>query len=286
MEAGRLWFVYSGRAHWIPFDLAKSLFLFAHGPFDIVLDDFITDAFSTARVLRVVNGTALLAYRHLISRRAPGGRIRFRRYDLPADHPTPELQSDLAKVAGAVIVEQLWTRWDPRHQRLAATWQWFGTIDYNQDGTSLPQFGSDPSIYTEDFGDTWLCADGTPIHDLPLGCHEASSDSRLTPYDHLAFGELGGWHPRDIGFTPNGAPWITLPVGDTATHGGSMVGFFHSSGSSLYQEILTCPMARALIRAAAPSASGVSRDFLASLYSQFTRPGEHLIRVSGDNGRF
>jgi hypothetical protein len=277
-EQGRVWFVCGGRAGQLPFDLARSRGLFDPRAFDVVLDDFVTERSSTTPCLSVVGETGLLVFRYRHSR-ASDGAVRFQRYDLSSATPVLQAEHGLGAAGfvddrlGDVTIEQLWSRWDPRRRALAVTWQW-----YFHKSPEPQRFGSNPFVYTEDLGETWLLADGSPAA-LPLTY--ATLEPKVAPYDHLRSRESSHWYPRDLGFGPKGTPWITLPVGNPSKSGASHVRFFFWGSSGWESRDLTGGMEAS----SDAQACGATRDYLVCAYSEFETPGQLLVRVSRDDGR-
>ncbi|QVL50613.1 MAG: hypothetical protein KFB96_09450 [Thiocapsa sp.] len=273
-EEGRIWSVFGARANELPFDLARSSGLFDPSQSDIVLDNFETFERSTAPTLSVVDQTGLLTYRYLHSTR-PDGAVLFQRYDLSSSTPQLVKQETIGRASfvqsrGDITIEQVWSRWDPRRGALAVTWHWFERFQENNQLIKL--FGSNPFLYTEDLGETWSLADGSPAT-LPLTY--ATQDSTISPYDHLASDETMGWLPRDVGFGPNGAPWMTMTVGSTR-----QIRFFFWDGSRWENSTLTTNL-----DSGDPIACGAVRDYLVCAYSEARTPGVLLARVSLDEGR-
>ncbi len=278
-EQGRIWWAMGGRANLQPFDLVRSLLPFSPLAFEVVLNNFVTEPHSTTPALAVVGETGLLAYRWRSSG-AITGEIRIRDYLLPGLSP-PELRSEKSLGRGGFVggignisIEQLWSRWDPRYRKFALTWHWFKTGD-----SAL--MGSNPFIYTDDFGLTWRAADGTPVS-LPLTYPTAAAAASITPYDHIGRGEHSGWLPRDLGFAPSGVPWITLASGAIAGHdNGWQPTFFRWSGSA-WQGV---PLSNDMESDADAMACGTLRDYLICAYSELGTPGSLLVKVSRDDGQ-
>jgi hypothetical protein len=272
-EQGRLWSVLGARAYEIPFDITRSSGLFDASSFDVVLNDFVTEASSTTPVLSVVGDTGLLIWRHLRSTH-PDVAVRFDRYDLQSGTPTLATRTDLGRAStvpalGEITIEQLWSRWDPRRRALAVTWQWFDK-EVTTTGEIL-RFGANPFLYTEDAGATWKRADGSPVA-LPLTY--AGIDSVVSPYDHLIRGETAGGYTRDLGFTPNGTPWMVGPAGAP-----NRIELFFWRNTAWERRSLTTDL-----EVGDPLACGTTRSYLVCIYSEFARQGELLARVSRNNG--
>jgi len=239
-----------------------------------LLNDFETFAASTAPTMSAIENSGLLVYRYGNSI-SPDVVTRFQRYDLGANVPQLEAEATLGcgsfvEDLGDVTIEQVWSRWDPRWDALAVTWQWFDKTE-----TGENRFGSNPFLYTDDFGATWRLADGSEAT-LPLTY--ATIEPRISPYDHLALGEHSGWLPRDVGFGPNGTPWITLAVGDARSDW--RLRFFRWDQARWESRALTDRMQVNTDAAAC----GAARDYLVCAYSELGTPGTLLVRVSRDDG--
>ena len=270
-EQGRMWWVLGGRAYQLPLDIARSSGLFEPHYFDIVLDNFETVDQSTAPTLSVVGQTGLLVYRYLRST-SPDAAILFQRYSVGSGTPLLETTRELGHASyvdglGQVTIEQVWSRWDPRRRALAVTWQWFAH-------ESSPSYiGSNPFIYTEDIGETWRLADGTPVV-LPL-TYATTTDPKVSPYDHLAFKQTTGWQTQDIGFAPDGSPWLTLRVGIQKD-----LRFFFWKQAAWESRTLSTGL-----DAGKPVACGATRNYLVCAYSESQQPGELLLSFSQDSGQ-
>lgn len=268
---GRIWFVFGGRAHELPFDLARSSELFDPRDFDLVLDNFVTTGGSTAPTVSVVGQTGLLTYRFEGSVRLDGA-VLFQRYDLEPETPWLETEEALGRPSfvqglGDITIEQVWSRWDPRQGALAVSWSWFAS---QQDPVL---FGSNPFLYTQDFGETWRLADGSQAT-LPLTY--ATVEPRISPYDHLALRESTSWWTRDVGFGPNGTPWISNVVDNDIRQ----VRFFLWNQYAWESRVLTDDL-----EGGDPLACGAARDYLVCAYSERGTPGTLLVRVSRDDGQ-
>jgi hypothetical protein len=170
-----------------------------------------------------------------------------------------------------VTIEQVWSRWDPRRRALAVTWQWYARVQSN--GELTKYFGSNPFLYTDDLGDTWRQADGTPVR-LPL-TYASASDPKVSPWNHLSLAQTTKWYPRDLGFAPDGTPWLVLPAENT-----NVVRLFYWDGSAWESSILTENLGEG-----DPLACGTTRDFLLCAYSEQDNPGQLRLRISEDSGR-
>jgi hypothetical protein len=272
---GEMWWVTGGRAWQLPFDLSRSLELFNPRRFEIVLDDFETAGSSTAPTLSVAGkvgaGKGLVLYRYLDSRN-PEGAVLFQRYDLGSTIPGLEDEGVIGRAGkapglGTVTIEQVWSRWDPRRRAVAATWQWYSKKQSNR------YMGSNPVVFTEDFGNTWKLADGSVVTE-PLTYVRRTTTT--TPYDHLARLEDTTWYTRDVGFGVKGAPWITLPVGKAARE----IRFFFWSGSRWDSRPLTVDL-----DSGDPVGCGATRDYMVCAFSERRKAGALLVRVSSDDGR-
>jgi hypothetical protein len=270
-KQGEMWWVTGGRANEIPFDLSRSRRPFDPRVFDVVLDDFETTERSTAPTLSVSGSTGLVVYRYLHSTR-PNGAVVFQRYNLEPTDPILEEEGAIGRASpagglGTVTVEQVWSRWDPRKNAVAATWQWYGWSE----GTRF--FGSNPFVFTDDFGNTWKLADGSVVTD-PLTY--ATQTATSTPYDHLGRREHALWYTRDLGFGVQGNPWIALPVGRDARE----IRFFFWTGSNWESRSLTVDLDDG-----DPVACGATKDYIVCALSERSKSGALLIRVTRDDGR-
>jgi len=278
-EEGRVWWALGGRANFQPYDLVRSTGLFDPTAFRLVLDNFITDYESTTATLAAVGSTGLLAYRWLESR-SPIGEVRYQELDLSG--ATPVLRSETAvgrssnvPNLGDVTIEQVWARWDPRWQAFALTWSWFA----RPNGTAAGQlFGSNPFIYTTDFGASWRLADGTATN-LPLTY--ATATPTMMPRDDLALGESSNWLPRDLGFSPGGIPWITLSASPQPNNDHWTIGFFRWLAPSWR----FFPLSSDMQGAADSIGCGATRDYLVCAYSELSDAGALKVRVSRDDGQ-
>lgn len=251
---GSLWYALGARADDLPFDLM-------HGG-AVVLDDFVTYGASTTPCFHPLGETGLFAYRYAGSSLYAQVSTRVIRFDLATPTPT-RLSEEIIAVGsldptwGKIGIEQLWTRHDPRHGT-ALTWQWW-RIDPRY-------FGSNPFLMTRDGGETWTDAAGA-IRTLPMAY--ADRDATLVPIDHLANDLDAQWHPRDIGFTPRGAPWLCLPDG----LGG--VAFCLWTGEAWDVQVL----ANGLLDKSRPFACGTTKNFMVFAYAA---GGDLYVRLSGD----
>jgi hypothetical protein len=273
-DTGYLWWVLGGRAETLPFDLARSVAPYDPRDFDVVLDDFETVDKSTAVTLSVKGQSGMVAYRYLRST-SPAGKVLFKRFNIAPGTPTLERVKELGWAGsvpdmGDITIEQVWTRWDPRRGALAATWQWFDR-DIQPDGSVIKYFGSNPFLYTEDLGETWRLADGS-LATLPL--KYATNNARISPYDHLAAKQSSLWFTRDVGFTPNGRPWMSIPAGPNQE-----MRFFFWSKNAWQTRTLTTDL-----EGGDPVACGTTKSYVVCLFSERARPGVLLARTSGDNG--
>jgi hypothetical protein len=273
-DTGYMWWVLGARAETVPFDLARSVAPFDPRDFDVVLNDFETVDKSTAVTLSVKGQAGMVVYRYLRST-SPVGKVLFKRFNLQPGTPQLERVRELGWAGsvpdlGDITIEQVWTRWDPRRGALAATWQWFAR-DVQSNGDVIKYFGSNPFIYTEDFGETWRLADGS-LATLPL--RYATNNATISPYDHLAARETTLWFTRDIGFTPNGTPWMSIPSGPDQ----DMRFFFYSQNAWRTRTLTTD------LEGGDPVACGTTKNYVVCLFSERARPGVLLLRMSADNG--
>ncbi len=274
-EKGRLWWTLGGRANELPLDIARSTNLFDPHHFDIVLNDFETVERSTSPTLSVVGQTGLLVYRYLNSTN-PNAAVLFNRYDLSSGIPSLQSSTQIGLSShvsdlGDITIEQVWSRWDPRRGALAVSWQWFARQGSGSQQTKY--FGSNPFIYTDDFGATWRLVDGTPVT-LPLS-YATTTDPKVSPYDHLAMRQSAEWFTRDVGFAPDGTPWIVLPAGSQRS-----MQFFFWTAPAWQQRTLSTDL-----ETGDPFGCGATRDYLVCAYSETQRPGQLQFRFSADNGQ-
>jgi hypothetical protein len=273
-DTGYMWWVLGARAETIPFDLARSVAPFDPRDFDVVLNDFETVDKSTAVTLSVKGQTGMVVYRYLRST-SPVGKVLFKRFNLQPGTPTLERVRELGWAGnvpdlGDITIEQVWTRWDPRRGAMAATWQWFAR-EVSSSGAVTKYFGSNPFIYTEDFGETWRLADGS-LATLPLTY--ATNNATISPYDHLAAHESTLWFTRDIGFTPNGTPWMAIPSGPDQD-----MRFFYWAQNAWQMRTLTTDL-----EGGDPVACGTTKNYVVCLFSERALPGQLRMRMSADNG--
>jgi hypothetical protein len=281
-ESGRFWWVMGGRADSQPFDLYRSVEPFKPLVLEQVLDNFVTEPGSTTPALAIVGETGLLPYRWRASG-SPNDQVRFRNYAFSESAP-PLLRFEKSLGRGSnvvdlgdITIEQLWSRWDPRRRAFALTWQWFQHTATTPNGSAQ---GSNPFLYTDDFGTTWKAADGSHVA-LPLDFLSATASTVITPYEHFSRGEHTTPKPRDIGFTPGGAAWITLVTGPVwGTLDGWQLTLFRWDGTS-WQAI---PLVDDMEATADAIACGPARDYLVCAYSQLGAPGRLLVKASRDDG--
>lgn len=272
-EVDRLWLVYGGRAHDLPFDLLRSQTAADPLAWETQLEDFVTRQGSTAPCLHAVGNRLFHAYRDGWSN-SSSVSVRAELYDSGALPPTQISAQDLGVATthpqwGLIGIEQLWTRYDPRFDTLLATWQWFRT-DFHR-------FGANPVLLSTDRGETWQAVDGSRP-DLPLTYHD--NTPVLAPYDHLASDEDTGWYVRDLGLAPDGTPWTTLPVGDAKVPGGSWIHFWRWSGEAWEETRMT----EGMHDRAKAHACGATRDFLVFVWSRETAREFLYLKYSRDNG--
>jgi hypothetical protein len=277
-EDGRLWWVLGGRADEIPLDIARSSGLFDPGHFNVVLNDFETFAASTAPTISVVDDMALVLYRYHNSG-SSNVVARFQRYDVATGTPVLAATQALGIASsvtgmGTITIEQIYSRWDPRKQAVAATWQWFAK-EQTPSGT-LNYYGSNPFIYTDDLGATWRFADGTQAV-LPLTY--ANQQPKAAPYDHLAVDESVAWYPRDLGFGPGGTPWTVLPTTTLGTGTPRNANFYAWMNNAWAVRNITLDL-----DTGDPLACGATLNYLVCAYSNRAQPGVLLARASADDG--
>lgn len=234
-----------------------------------MLEDFVQEVGSTTPCYQSIGDTGLLLYRYGSSSWSDRVAVRTQRYDTSGATPVLLEQRDIAtgntqSEYGSIGIEQLWTRYDPRMHATAATWQWW----------QIPQrqFGSNPFVYTDDAGVTWRLADGSVLQ-TPVSY--AQRTPTLVPFDHIAMGVTAEWNPRDIGWGPDGTPWITLPDGN-----GNAV-FWRWDGAAWDGHTFAGPV----MTGTKPYACGATRDYLAIAYVELAAPGSLMVITSRDGGR-
>ncbi len=272
-EQGRIWLTYGARANDMPFNIAKSTMVNDPQSFDGILNDFITDQGSTTPCLHVVDNDILFTYRNGASSWAKT-TLRFQRYN--AQTHQLEKQVDLGKgyhdpVLGNFGIEQLWTRYDPRYDRIAASWQWFYVNPHT--------FGDNPFVYSPDHGDTWMKADDSVLTNLPIDYSQ--QDDVLVPFNHLINNENTSWLVGDIGFTPDGTPWMLLPHGNVQFSSEATSYFWFWDGTQWAHRELSGPM----LFDSKPRACVTTRDYMVFVYSEYPATNVILARTSHDNGR-
>jgi hypothetical protein len=201
--------------------------------------------------------------------------VRVRRDDAHGDFEVPELERDIGigymhPEMGKIGIEQLYTRYDPRHDRTLLTWQWFDVEDH--------RFGSNPFLYSDDHAETWRRADGSIMEKLPVSYGEI--DPVLVPVDHLAGRRDVNWHPRDIGVSPGGVGWMTLPRGWPYETGAWHLRLLRFADGAWSNQPLTGP----LYGGCKPHAVGVTRDRMVLLYAEAAEPNVLKARFSADDG--
>lgn len=273
-EQGHIWFVAGGRASDMPFDLYRSTEPYNPFEFERILDDFVTYAASTAPCISLEGDKVLLFWRHAGSSRFNEVAARVRRYDRTSGFGEYEFDQEVGAgavhpVLGAIGIEQLWSRFDPRHNVHMYTWQWFDTLRHH--------FGSNPFVYSDDAGATWKRADGQVLPDLPLRYTDA--DATLVPDDNLIRRESLHWFVRDLGAAPDGTFWITLPQGNALGDGLWSLAFWRFASGAWSSQSLTGPML-----AAKAHACGATQSGLVLAYAERDEPNRIWARASLDNG--
>lgn len=262
---GSIWLATGGRADELPFDLRRSTAPYSTAAWDLLLDNFVTSTGSTTILFQAVGDVGLAVWREGGSSSA-FTKIRFYHYDLTDNPPSRVIsynlfEGDQDPELGKIGLEQGWMRWDPREQKLAVTWQWWDVDDRH--------FGSNPFLYTDDLGWTWRSADGAARSNLPISWSER--DDVLVPDDHVARGEDTLWHPHEIGWTPDGTPWL-LNFDDR-----SQSIFYRWTGDQWESTKLT----ERLLEAGKPVACGTTRDYVVLLWGEAHRL---FARTTRDNG--
>ena len=269
-EDGYIYYTYGGRAVDLPLDLYKS-----DNPFDVynftkLLDDYEAEGASTGPTLWVKHGKVMLSWRYLASVN-PGGKCRHRRYDT-SDFSDYENQIDIGRgsidvMHGDVGIEQQWTRYDPRYDKLLASFSYFD-ID-------PPLFGSVGWFASYDYGDTWSKANGSLYQGLPKRYPVVDM-----PYDHIREGETTDWHPCEIALTPDGTPCMAMPIGVSAPGGRifSTQLYFYKDGSWQTENNIG-PSATS-----ASFAIGATRNNFVHVYAKSQGKNKLRVRLSRDNG--
>jgi hypothetical protein len=271
-EDGSIWYTIGARAGDLPLDLLRSDVPFDQTSFSMVLDDYVTGGANTTPCLEVNDPNLMLFWRRGYSA-GTETTVRFRQYDINGTFEEPNFQLDIGKGAagtdvGDVGIEQFYTRFDPRFNLLFVSWQWF----------KHPYFmGSNPFLYSDDFGATWRSADGSAIDDLPLDYTEINDI--IVPFDHLGQFNHTGWNPSDIGVAPDGTFWMTSPVG-IQVPGPWYVKYWFFDGEQWNDRQLTGQM----LSDSKPHAVGVTQDYLVFAYSDNDHKDQLLVRISDDGG--
>ncbi len=273
-EDGTIWYTFGERGGMFSPDVYSSKYPYDVNTFTRVLNDYATNK-CTSFCINVHASKAMLCWRNGWSV-MPSTTVRFRRYDSSGHFGFPEIEADLGKGAvhdtlGKIGIEQVWTRFDPRFNYIFVMWQWFDVKNL--------RFGSPPFIYSDDFGSTWKKANGEPYRNLPISYLDI--DNIIVPYDHLKKGENATWCLRDMGVSPNGTFWMTIPKGNTAENGAWSMFFWFFDGVRWQYRELTDKMSGWWNS----PACGVTNDYLAFVYSE--EPGGNIlkVRISGDDGR-
>lgn len=274
-DNGTIWYVYGGRAQYLPIDLYSSVSPFDTSAFVKRVDDVDLGGGSTTPCVNVHGNNLMLFWRH----RNPGNpdvAIRMRRYDITnqGDFGEPDLEIELVhgephETLDLVGIEQLWTRYDPRFNYTLLAWHFKTTTD-------PPIFGSDSVLYSDDDGTTWRKVDGSPAPKFPV--QYSDIDSILTPWDHLAKGGNIGWLPNGVGMTPNGTFWLTSPEG-VGNESPRDFTFRFFNGEIWEERIL------AEIGKCKPFACGTSKDLVGVAYADISEPNLLKVRLSDDDGR-
>jgi hypothetical protein len=264
---GTIWYAYGARAQDLPIDLYASSLPYDPSSFVKRLDDLDLFTGSTTPCINVDDPKLMFFWRHANSGNLDTA-VRFRRYDINGTFAAPELELELGhsmehELHGLIGIEQLWTRHDPRFGHTFLTWQFFKT--QNQ------RFGSNPFLYSDDDGDTWRTADGVAWTQWPI--RYADITDVLVPFDHITPTASTGWLVNDLGVSPQGTFWITLP--NTLS---GVVQFWRFDGAAWSSRTL------ALINECKPHACGVTRDDIIFVYSHVNTPNVLRSRLSTDDG--
>lgn len=184
--AGHVWYTFGGRANSLPFRLFRSREPYDFRNFQLVLDGYETYDESTGFAVHVHQSKVMLVWRRGRSR-TPYTTLRFAAYDTNHEFAACEGYRDIL-VGGVgechfparrtIGIEQIWTRYDPKHQCLAATAQWYDSTFVDAEHIS----GSNPVVYSDDAGRTWRSVTGRACRELPLGYQDR--DNLLVPHDH------------------------------------------------------------------------------------------------------
>ena len=97
---------------------------------------------------------------------------------------------------------------------------------------------------------------------------------------HIGMGEDAAWYVRDMGVSPGGDFWFTLPVGDTTAWGGWELVFYRFNGAGWTPTTLTAPMRQ---RSKA-HAMGVTDNYLVFVYADLEQQRTLKMRYSSDDG--
>lgn len=273
-ESGSIWYTFGERGGMFSPDVYISKSPYDVNNFTKVLNDYVTNK-STSFCINVHASKAMLCWRNGSSV-MPSTTVRFRRYDSSGSFGFHEIETDLAKGAehdtlGKIGIEQVWTRFDPRFNYIFVMWQWFDVKNL--------RFGSHPFVYSDDFGSTWKKANGEPYRKLPISYLDI--DNIIVPYDHLKKGENATWCLRDMGVTPNGTFWMTIPNGSTASNAVWSMFFWFFDGVRWQYRELTDKM----FGWWNSPACGVTNGYLAFVYSEEPDANILKVRISGDDGR-
>ncbi|MGI9012802.1 MAG: hypothetical protein ACR2GY_00965 [Phycisphaerales bacterium] len=269
---GYIWYTLGARVQDLPPSLFRSQAPGDVFHFDAVLDDYVTKPDgSTAFMLHAEDRFLHMFWRSRNSRNTRAA-LRHRRYDRDTGFEQPDMERDLGsgelhETFDRIGIEQLFSRFDPRWQRLFVTWQWFD-VDPGR-------FGSYPYIYSDDHGSTWRRADGSAVENSTLPLRFSDRDDLLVPFDHIGAGKDSYWFVRDIGTAPDGTNWIQMP---NALYRISHF-WYEPADETWHANQLT----NVLVNAA--HAGGPTKDYLVFVYANFLEPELLLLRTSLDGGR-
>lgn len=274
-DDGRVWLTYGAHLPDYPMKVFSSVFPMDPTSFIENVESLTPGPEgSTTPCLATFDGTVLAFWRNGPST-GQNTTVRIRSYNQVGPFDTGNFELDVGKgdnvePIGRVGVEQLWMRRDPRFNTLLLSWQWFDTARH--------VFGSCPFVMSTDGGQTWLAADGQVVGDLPLQYHEITPT--LVPQDHLRTdNENTNWQPGDIGLSPNGTPWLTIPGGNQPFAFWPLM-FWRFDGSAWQ----STQLAERLHFDTKPYAVGVTETRIVALYVQFDDGYLVKMRYSEDDG--
>ena len=271
---GRIWYTYGSRAYDLPLSLYRSTSPYDPTDFELVLPDFAPDGASSTPCVMIAGDDSMLFWRKFGSP-FPHTTIRVRRDNKNGDFSSPDFEYDIGKgylhpEYGKIGMEQFYTRYDPRFDRTTLSWQWFRVEPH--------KFGSNPFLYSDDHAATWRRADGSLIEDLPISYDEI--DPVLVPVDHVDQYKDVNWFPRDIGVSPNGVNWMTLPRGVTYVTGEWHLRLLRWVDGQWVNSRLT----NDLYKSCKPHALGVTKNYMVLAYAEADDPNVLKVKFSADDG--